>query len=118
MKYDRTKKLFGNDVFEKFKDVKLILLGVGGVGGYNSEADEEFGIKETQKKIATPSRFRSSIDLLLLYIKLISFDVPNKRISGNGEPLKINCFQSIHESEKNLLLLCINCKPLSTLLVR
>ena len=29
MKYDRTKKLFGENTFEKFKDVKLILLGVG-----------------------------------------------------------------------------------------
>ena len=34
MKYDRTKKLFGVDIFEKFKDVKLILLGVGGVGSF------------------------------------------------------------------------------------
>ena len=34
MRYDRTKKLFGEDAFDKFKDVKLILLGVGGVGSF------------------------------------------------------------------------------------
>lgn len=45
MKYDRTKKLFGNDVFEKFKDVKLILLGVGGVGSFALDALYNTGIK-------------------------------------------------------------------------
>ena len=44
MKYDRTKKLFGDDVFEKFKDVKLILLGVGGVGSFALDALYNTGI--------------------------------------------------------------------------
>jgi tRNA threonylcarbamoyladenosine dehydratase len=44
MKYDRTKKLFGEDVFEKFKDVKLILLGVGGVGSFTLDALYNTGI--------------------------------------------------------------------------
>ena len=45
MKYDRSKKLFGADVFEKFKDVKLILLGVGGVGSFALDALYNTGIK-------------------------------------------------------------------------
>ena len=45
MKYDRSKKLFGVDVFEKFKDVKLILLGVGGVGSFALDALYNTGIK-------------------------------------------------------------------------
>ncbi len=44
MKYNRTKKLFGEDVFEKFKDVKLILLGVGGVGSFALDALYNTGI--------------------------------------------------------------------------
>ena len=44
MKYDRSKKLFGADVFEKFKDVKLILLGVGGVGSFALDALYNTGI--------------------------------------------------------------------------
>ncbi|MDY0052885.1 MAG: ThiF family adenylyltransferase, partial [Aliarcobacter sp.] len=44
MKYDRSKKLFGNDVFEKFKDIKLILLGVGGVGSFALDALYNTGI--------------------------------------------------------------------------
>ncbi len=44
MKYDRTKKLFGEDIFEKFKDVKLILLGVGGVGSFALDALYNSGI--------------------------------------------------------------------------
>ena len=44
MKYDRTKKLFGEDLFEKFKDVKLILLGVGGVGSFALDALYNTGI--------------------------------------------------------------------------
>lgn len=44
MRYDRTKKLFGNDTFEKFKDVKLILLGVGGVGSFALDALYNTGI--------------------------------------------------------------------------
>jgi tRNA threonylcarbamoyladenosine dehydratase len=38
------KKLFGEDVFEKFKDVKLILLGVGGVGSFALDALYNTGI--------------------------------------------------------------------------
>ena len=45
MKYDRSKKLFGADVFEKFKDVELILLGVGGVGSFALDALYNTGIK-------------------------------------------------------------------------
>ncbi|PUE66706.1 tRNA threonylcarbamoyladenosine dehydratase [Arcobacter caeni] len=45
MKYDRSKKLFGEDIFEKFKDVKLILLGVGGVGSFALDALYNTGIK-------------------------------------------------------------------------
>ena len=45
MKYDRSKKLCGADVFEKFKDVKLILLGVGGVGSFALDALYNTGIK-------------------------------------------------------------------------
>ena len=44
MKYDRTKKLFGEDAFDKFKDVKLILLGVGGVGSFALDALYNTGI--------------------------------------------------------------------------
>ncbi len=44
MKYDRTKKLFGENSFEKFKDVKLILLGVGGVGSFALDALYNTGI--------------------------------------------------------------------------
>ena len=44
MKYDRSKKLFGESVFEKFKDVKLILLGVGGVGSFALDALYNTGI--------------------------------------------------------------------------
>ena len=44
MKYDRTKKLFGENNFEKFKDVKLILLGVGGVGSFALDALYNTGI--------------------------------------------------------------------------
>lgn len=44
MRYDRTKKLFGEDAFDKFKDVKLILLGVGGVGSFALNALYNTGI--------------------------------------------------------------------------
>ena len=44
MRYDRTKKLFGEDTFDKFKDVKLILLGVGGVGSFALDALYNTGI--------------------------------------------------------------------------
>ncbi|MGA1932690.1 tRNA threonylcarbamoyladenosine dehydratase [Arcobacter sp. YIC-464] len=45
MQYDRTIKLFGQDTFDKFKDVKLILLGVGGVGSFALDALYNTGIK-------------------------------------------------------------------------
>ncbi len=34
MKYDRCKKIFGEESFEKLQSKKVIILGVGGVGGY------------------------------------------------------------------------------------
>ena len=44
MKYDRTKKLFGDETFSKFQDTKLILLGVGGVGSFALDALYNTGI--------------------------------------------------------------------------
>jgi len=45
MQYDRTIKLFGQETFDQFKDVKLILLGVGGVGSFALDALYNTGIK-------------------------------------------------------------------------
>jgi len=45
MQYDRTIKLFGQESFDQFKDVKLILLGVGGVGSFALDALYNTGIK-------------------------------------------------------------------------
>jgi tRNA A37 threonylcarbamoyladenosine dehydratase len=45
MKYDRTKKLFGEEIFNQFQDVKVILLGVGGVGSFALDALYNTGIK-------------------------------------------------------------------------
>ncbi|MGM0518151.1 MAG: tRNA threonylcarbamoyladenosine dehydratase [Campylobacterota bacterium] len=45
MQYDRTIKLFGQEKFDKFKDVKLILLGVGGIGSFALDALYNTGIK-------------------------------------------------------------------------
>lgn len=46
MKYDRTKKLFGDETFNKFQDIKLILLGVGGVGSFALDALYNTGITD------------------------------------------------------------------------
>lgn len=44
MRYDRTKKLFGDEAFENLKNAKLILLGVGGVGSFALDALYNTGI--------------------------------------------------------------------------
>lgn len=44
MQYDRTKKLFGDEVFGTFQNTKLILLGVGGVGSFALDALYNTGI--------------------------------------------------------------------------
>ncbi|WP_323666014.1 tRNA threonylcarbamoyladenosine dehydratase [Aliarcobacter butzleri] len=44
MKYDRTIKLFGQETFDKFKDAKLILFGVGGIGSFALDALYNTGI--------------------------------------------------------------------------
>lgn len=44
MQYDRTVKLFGEENFNQFKEVKLILLGVGGVGSFALDALYNTGI--------------------------------------------------------------------------
>lgn len=44
MKYDRTIKLFGQETFDKFKNVKLILFGVGGIGSFALDALYNTGI--------------------------------------------------------------------------
>ena len=43
-RYDRTIKLFGEENFEKFKNTKLILLGVGGVGSFALDSLYNTGI--------------------------------------------------------------------------
>lgn len=44
MRYDRTKKLFGDDKLTEFKNTKLILLGIGGVGSFALDALYRTGI--------------------------------------------------------------------------
>ena len=44
MQQDRTKKLFGDEIFETFQNTKLILLGVGGVGSFALDALYNTGI--------------------------------------------------------------------------
>ena len=44
MQYDRSRKLFGDDVFEKLQDAKLIILGIGGVGSFALDALYNTGI--------------------------------------------------------------------------
>lgn len=46
MRYDRTKKLFGEDNLTKFQNSKLILLGVGGVGSFALDALYRTGITD------------------------------------------------------------------------
>jgi tRNA threonylcarbamoyladenosine dehydratase len=45
-RYDRTIKLFGQSTFEQFKNTKLILLGVGGVGSFALDALYNTGITD------------------------------------------------------------------------
>ena len=45
MQYDRTIKLFGQETFDRFQNVNLILLGVGGVGSFALDALYNTGIK-------------------------------------------------------------------------
>ena len=45
MQYDRTVKLFGQETFDRFENIKLILLGVGGVGSFALDALYNTGIK-------------------------------------------------------------------------
>ena len=45
MKYDRVKPLFGDD-FKKLEDAKIILLGVGGVGGFCLDCLSRSGVKD------------------------------------------------------------------------
>lgn len=44
MRYDRSKKLFGEEAFGNLKNAKLILLGVGGVGSFALDALYNTGI--------------------------------------------------------------------------
>jgi len=43
-RYDRIIKLFGEENFQKFRDTKLIILGVGGVGGFALDSLYNSGI--------------------------------------------------------------------------
>jgi tRNA A37 threonylcarbamoyladenosine dehydratase len=46
LKHSRCKKLFGEDNFEKLKKSKIILLGVGGVGGHALDCLYRSGIED------------------------------------------------------------------------
>lgn len=44
-KFDRTIALFGKEKFEKLKNAKILVFGIGGVGGYTVEALARSGIE-------------------------------------------------------------------------
>ena len=46
MKFDRFKKLIGEESFDKIKDLHVMIVGLGGVGGYTLEALARCGIEK------------------------------------------------------------------------
>lgn len=46
MKFDRFKKLIGNESFDKIKNLHVMIVGLGGVGGYTLEALARCGIEK------------------------------------------------------------------------
>ena len=46
MRFDRVKKLIGDDSFSKLHNTKIVILGVGGVGGYALDCLYRSGVKD------------------------------------------------------------------------
>lgn len=46
MKFDRFKKLIGNESFDKIRNLSIMIIGLGGVGGYTLEALVRCGIEK------------------------------------------------------------------------
>lgn len=81
--FSRTKMLIGSDNFEKLKKSKVIVFGVGGVGGYVVEALARSGIERIDicdNDVISESNINRQIVALNSTIGMLKVDVIKKRI--------------------------------------
>ena len=81
--YDRTKLILGNDKFHKLKNVKIVILGIGGVGSYTLEALARVGIGNiviVDKDIVDITNINRQLIATTKTIGLKKVDVAKERI--------------------------------------
>jgi len=86
MRYDRCRKLFGSD-FTKIEDAKIIILGVGGVGGFALDCLYKSGVKN------------------ITIVDYDTFDITNQNRQIGSEAIGIKKVQRLKELYPNIKII-------------
>ncbi len=103
----RTEALFGKDSMEKLKNSKVIVFGVGGVGGYTVEALARSGvgfIDVVDPDLVAKSNLNRQIIALDSTVGRKKTEVIKERILSINPEAQVNCFDIFYMPENSHLI--------------
>lgn len=121
--YERIIKLIGEDNFEKIKNTKILLVGVGGVGGFAFESLIRSGFQDItiiDKDIVEISNLNRQLVANLNTIGMNKVDVAKNIASNINENIKIKAINefltkdNINELDKDFDFIIDACDTLNT----
>ena len=102
MKYQRTEKLIGKQGIDKLKSSKVLVFGVGGVGGFTVEALARAGvgiIDVVDGDTVSESNINRQIIALYSTIGQPKVDVIKKRVNDINPDIQVNAFNMFYLPE-------------------
>ena len=106
-RFIRTEALLGKDAMEKLRDSRIIVFGVGGVGGYTVEALARTGvgaIDVVDPDVVAKSNLNRQIIALESTIGRRKTEVIKERILSINPEIKVNCFDIFYTPENSHLI--------------
>lgn len=102
MKYQRTEKLIGKQGIDKLKSSKVLVFGVGGVGGFTVEALARAGVGRidvVDGDTVSESNINRQIIALYSTIGQPKVDVIKKRVNDINPDIQVNAFNMFYLPE-------------------
>ena len=103
MKFQRTEKLIGKSGIDKLQKAKVLIFGVGGVGGFAVEALARAGVGKidvVDGDIVSESNINRQIIALKSTIGQAKVDVIKKRINDINSDISVNAYNMFYLPEK------------------
>ena len=103
-RFKRTEFLIGKEKLEKLKNSKVAIFGIGGVGGYVTEALARSGVGAMDlidNDVVSLSNINRQIIALTSTVGKYKVDVAKERVADINPDIKVNTFKTFYLPENN-----------------